>query len=65
VKVFEGGAGGEHKLARGFEPAETWSAHLHLDARLDAAVRRQLAAERAERLDAVSRWRVDHARLGG
>lgn len=65
VSVFEGGAGGEHKLSRGFEPAETWSAHLHLDPRLDEAVRRHLAAERSERLDAVSRWREDHARLGG
>jgi hypothetical protein len=65
VKVFEGGAGGEHKLARGFEPAETWSAHLHLDGRLDAAVRRHLAAERAERLGGVQRWREEHPRLGG
>jgi predicted N-acyltransferase len=65
VSVFEGGAGGEHKLARGFEPAETWSAHLHLDPRLDEAVRRQLAEERAQRLHAVSRWREEHARLGG
>ncbi|ABS27664.1 GNAT family N-acetyltransferase [Anaeromyxobacter sp. Fw109-5] len=64
-QVFEGGAGGEHKLSRGFEPSETWSAHLHLDARLDAAVRRHLAAERAERLDAVQRWRAEHPRLGG
>jgi predicted N-acyltransferase len=65
TRVFEGGAGGEHKLSRGFEPAETWSAHLHLDARLDAAVRRHLADERAERLDAVQRWRAEHPRLGG
>jgi uncharacterized protein len=65
VQVFEGGAGGEHKLARGFEPAETWSAHLALDARLDAAVRRHLAEERAERLEAMRRWRETHARLGG
>jgi predicted N-acyltransferase len=65
VQVFEGGAGGEHKLARGFEPAETWSAHLLVDRRLDAAVRRHLEAERAERLDAVQRWREEHTRLGG
>jgi predicted N-acyltransferase len=65
TRVFEGGAGGEHKVARGFEPAETWSAHLHLDARLDAAVRRELAAERASRLEAVQRWREEHPRLGG
>ena len=65
VPVFEGGAGGEHKLARGFEPAETWSAHHLLDPRLDAAVRRHLAAERPARIDAVQRWREEHTRLGG
>jgi len=65
TRVFEGGAGGEHKVARGFEPAETWSAHMHLDARLDAAVRRHLAEERESRLEAVVRWREEHPRLGG
>jgi uncharacterized protein len=65
TRVFEGGAGGEHKVARGFEPAETWSAHLHLDARLDGAVRRHLAEEREERLLAVRQWREEHPRLGG
>jgi predicted N-acyltransferase len=65
VQVFEGGAGGEHKLARGFEPAETYAALLLADRRLDAAVRRHLAAERDEREGAVQRWRVDHPRLGG
>jgi uncharacterized protein len=27
IRVFEGGAQGEHKLARGFLPTQTWSAH--------------------------------------
>lgn len=27
IRVFEGGAQGEHKLARGFMPVQTWSAH--------------------------------------
>ena len=27
IRVFEGGAQGEHKLARGFTPVETRSAH--------------------------------------
>ncbi len=62
---FEGGAGGEHKIARGFEPAETWSAHLVLDRRLDQAIRRQLDAERAQRRAAVESWREEHPRLGG
>lgn len=30
IELFEGGAQGEHKLARGFEPQRTWSAH-HLE----------------------------------
>ena len=62
---FEGGAGGEHKLSRGFEPAETWSAHLFRDARLDQALRRHLSLELSERLEAVERWRGEHPRLGG
>jgi predicted N-acyltransferase len=65
VLVFEGGAGGEHKLLRGFEPAETFTAHALADPRLDAAVRRHLAEERGAREDAVRRWREDHQRLGG
>ena len=28
IMVFEGGAQGEHKMARGFLPKKTWSAHL-------------------------------------
>ena len=47
---FEGGAGGDHKLARGFEPAETWSCHALADPRLDAAVRRHLESELTTRL---------------
>ena len=57
LKAFEPGAGGEHKLSRGFEPAETWSAHAFLDARLDAPVRRHLEVELRERERAVARWR--------
>jgi predicted N-acyltransferase len=65
VEVFEGGAGGEHKLSRGFEPAETWSAHLLLEPRLDAPVRRWVAEERRARRDALRRWREEHPRRGG
>jgi hypothetical protein len=63
VQVFEGGAGGEHKLSRGFEPSETWSAHWYRDRRLDQAVRRTLRAELAERREAVARWRESSAVL--
>ncbi len=65
VEAFEGGAGGEHKLARGFEPAETLAAHRLANRRLDAAVRRHLAEERGAREEAVRRWREEHPRLGG
>ena len=65
VQRFEGGAGGDHKLARGFEPAETWSCHALADARLDAAIRRHLEKELPTRLEGVARWRQDHPRLGG
>jgi predicted N-acyltransferase len=59
LRVFEAGAGGDHKLVRGFEPAETWSAHAFLDARLDRSVRRHLAVELVERRAAVARWREE------
>jgi predicted N-acyltransferase len=65
VAAFEPGAGGEHKLARGFDPVETWSALSLLDARLDAAVRRFLEAETPQRRLALERWREEHPRLGG
>ena len=42
---FEPGTQGEHKLARGFEPAFTWSAHWLADRALRAAVARYLERE--------------------
>ncbi|MGC3996634.1 MAG: GNAT family N-acetyltransferase [Anaeromyxobacter sp.] len=65
VDRFEGGAGGEHKLSRGFEPALTYSGHAFLDHRLDRSLRRHLALERAQRVAALGRWREEHPRLGG
>jgi predicted N-acyltransferase len=56
LAAFEGGAGGEHKLSRGFLPAETWSAHAFADARLDRAMREALRVETAERRAALQRW---------
>jgi predicted N-acyltransferase len=44
--TFEPGAGGEHKIARGFLPAAIHSAHLLFHPRLDRAVRHALAEER-------------------
>ena len=44
---FEPGTQGEHKIARGFRPTLTYSAHLIDDARFAAAIGRFLADERA------------------
>ncbi len=45
LSVFEPGAGGEHKIVRGFEPTKTYSAHLFRDERLDGAIRHFLERE--------------------
>jgi len=47
LSLFEPGAGGEHKLARGFEPSRTFSAHAFLDRRLTNAVAEFLDRERS------------------
>jgi predicted N-acyltransferase len=65
LQAFEGGAGGEHKLARGFEPALTHSAHLFLDGRLRAPIRRHIALEARARQAALARWRDDAPVLKG
>jgi len=44
---FEGGAQGEHKMARGLMPVRTWSAHWLRDPRFASAVADFLAAEGA------------------
>lgn len=46
LSLFEPGAGGEHKLARGFEPTETFSAHTFHDRHLTRAVAEFLERER-------------------
>jgi predicted N-acyltransferase len=46
LSLFEPGAGGEHKLARGFEPSRTFSAHSFRDRRLTNAVAEFLERER-------------------
>jgi predicted N-acyltransferase len=47
MRRFEGGAQGEHKMARGLLPQPTWSAHWLADAGFSAAVERFLERERA------------------
>jgi uncharacterized protein len=56
-RLFEPGAGGEHKLARGFEPAATWSAHRFFDPRLDAPIQSAIRAERRSLEAAIAHWR--------
>ena len=46
LKRVEAGAQGEHKLARGYEPVPTWSAHYFPDPRFRQAVADFLEAER-------------------
>ena len=50
LQVFEGGAGGEHKLARGFDPEPVWCAHWFADARVRRGVARALEVDREVRL---------------
>jgi predicted N-acyltransferase len=45
LKVIEGGAQGEHKHARGFEPVKTWSSHLLRHPAFADAVERYLVRE--------------------
>ncbi|SFF84792.1 hypothetical protein SAMN05518865_105155 [Duganella sp. CF458] len=45
IKTFEGGAQGEHKMARGFLPQKTWSAHWLAHAAFSDAVERFLERE--------------------
>ncbi len=45
IKIFEGGAQGEHKLARGFTPVETRSAHWLRHPQFAAAIERFLDKE--------------------
>ena len=47
LQRFEPGAQGEHKIARGFLPTETLSAHWLADARFAEAIGRHLEHERA------------------
>jgi uncharacterized protein len=53
LSLFEPGAQGEHKLARGFLPTPTWSRHWIADARFAAALRPWCDEERRE----VARYR--------
>jgi predicted N-acyltransferase len=45
IRTFEGGAQGEHKMARGFLPQKTWSAHWLAHPAFSDAIERYLAQE--------------------
>ncbi|MBM3578493.1 MAG: N-acetyltransferase [Alphaproteobacteria bacterium] len=55
-KRVEAGAQGEHKIARGYRPVITHSAHHFADPRLAEAVSAYLAGERV----AVAEWATEH-----
>jgi hypothetical protein len=57
---FEPGTQGEHKVARGFEPTLTWSAHFIADHRFRAAVDDFLTREGAA-VDAYAADIGEHA----
>jgi predicted N-acyltransferase len=58
--TFEPGAGGEHKISRGFEPTRVHSAHRLFHPRFEAAVRRACEREAAE-IDRVAASALDIA----
>jgi hypothetical protein len=51
ISRFESGAQGEHKVARGFAPATTWSMHWIVDPRFRAAIAEYLQREGEDRED--------------
>ena len=54
LKRVEAGAQGSHKLARGYRPVPTYSAHYFADPRLGDAVAAYLEAERAAVVDEIA-----------
>jgi predicted N-acyltransferase len=59
LEGFEPGAGGEHKMARGFEPTLVHSAHAFVDERLHAGMSTYLAREAAAYREGVAAARED------
>lgn len=57
-EAFEPGAGGEHKIARGFAPTAIHSAHRVFDPRFEAAVRAATGRERAELREVLEQGEV-------
>jgi predicted N-acyltransferase len=59
LERFEPGAGGRHKMVRGFEPTITHSAHHLAHPGLDRAVREFLERERTAQLESAEAARAD------
>jgi uncharacterized protein len=59
LKRFEPGAGGEHKLVRGFLPRLTYSAHWIFHGALDRAVRDFIGHERDAIAQGMPAWRAE------
>jgi predicted N-acyltransferase len=59
LQRFEPGAGGEHKLVRGFLPRLTYSAHWIFHGPLDRAVREFLGHERMAIAQGMPAWRAE------
>jgi predicted N-acyltransferase len=68
LQVFEGGAQGAHKLARGLDPVPTWSAHWIADPQMRAAIARFVDRERDQvehTIDELNEHRAFRAASGG
>jgi len=65
ILVFQGGAGGDHKLLRGFDLAATHSAHWFMHPRIDKEIRGFLNLERPARADELTKWQNMHRKKDG
>lgn len=59
IERFEPGAGGEHKLVRGFEPTVTHSGHLFFHPHLDRGLRQFIQQERLAIEQGLPQWRLE------
>lgn len=56
IQVFEGGAGGEHKMSRGFEPTVVHCAQWFAEESIHEIVGRALESDTQRRVAEVERW---------
>ncbi len=60
LQVFEGGAGGEHKISRGFEPEIVHGAHWFSDRRVHALLRDALRRDEVAQIARVEAWKTEN-----